>query len=162
MANKVARECQGLPIALVTVGRALREDYDIPIEDLTRYAVGYGLHQDVVSIEDARKQVYVAIKTLKDCCMLLGTETEKEVKMHDLVRDVAIQIASSKEHGFMVKPCVDINLNYFNIPFSNVDSILQTIKCQSQAHHLFIEFLNKIVEAEHVTELFYYRSCEEF
>ncbi|KAG5255215.1 disease resistance protein [Salix suchowensis] len=161
MANKVARECQGLPIALVTVGRALRgksviewevastelknsefqhmeqngeeknayaclklsydylkhektklcfllcclfpEDYDIPIEDLTRYAVGYGLHQDVVSIEDARKQVYVAIKTLKDCCMLLGTKTEKEVKMHDLVRDVAIQIASSKEHGFMVK-----------------------------------------------------------
>ncbi|KAG5255246.1 disease resistance protein [Salix suchowensis] len=161
MANKVARECQGLPIALVTVGRALRgksviewevastelknsefqhmeqngeeknayaclklsydylkhektklcfllcclfpEDYDIPIEDLTRYAVGYGLYQDVVSIEDARKQVHVAIKTLKDCCMLFGTETEKEVKMHDLVRDVAIQIASSKEHGFMVK-----------------------------------------------------------
>uniref|UniRef100_A0A6N2LIS6 Uncharacterized protein n=1 Tax=Salix viminalis TaxID=40686 RepID=A0A6N2LIS6_SALVM len=79
------------------------EDYYIPIEDLTRYAVGYGIHQDMESIEDARQQVYVAIKTLKDCCMLLGTETEKKVKMHDLVRDVAIQIASSKEHGFMVK-----------------------------------------------------------
>uniref|UniRef100_A0A6N2KAX4 AAA+ ATPase domain-containing protein n=1 Tax=Salix viminalis TaxID=40686 RepID=A0A6N2KAX4_SALVM len=161
VAKKVARECQGLPIALVTVGRALRdkstvewevaskqlknsqfkhmeligeqkniysclkfsydylkheetklcfllcclfpEDYHIPIEDLTRYAVGYGLHQDVESIEDARKQVYVAIKTLKDCSMLLGTETEEDLKMHDLVRDVAIQIASSKEHGFMVK-----------------------------------------------------------
>uniref|UniRef100_A0A6N2KNE6 NB-ARC domain-containing protein n=1 Tax=Salix viminalis TaxID=40686 RepID=A0A6N2KNE6_SALVM len=125
VAKKVARECQGLPIALVTVGRALRdkstvewevaskqlknsqfqhaeliEDYDIPIEVLTRYTVGYGLHQDVESIEDVRKQVYVAIKTLKDCCMLLGTETEE---MHDLVRDVAIQIASSKEYGFMVK-----------------------------------------------------------
>ncbi|KAJ6314024.1 hypothetical protein OIU78_017642 [Salix suchowensis] len=128
VAKKVARECQGLPIALVTVGRALRdkstvewevaskqlknsqfqhmeliEDYDIPIEDLTRYTVGYGLHQDMESIEDARKEVYVAIKTLKDCCMLLDTETEEKVKMHDLVRDVAIQITSSKEHGFMVK-----------------------------------------------------------
>ncbi|KAJ6753502.1 hypothetical protein OIU79_026350 [Salix purpurea] len=128
VAKKVARECQGLPIALVIVGRALRdksivewevaskqlknsrfqhmeliEDYDIPIEDLTRYTIGYGLHQDVESIEDVRKQVYVAIKTLKDCCMLLGTGTEEKVKMHDLVRDVAIQIASSKEHGFMVK-----------------------------------------------------------
>ncbi|KAF9667044.1 hypothetical protein SADUNF_Sadunf16G0292000 [Salix dunnii] len=128
VAKEVARECQGLPIALVSVGRALRdkstveweqaskdlknsqfqhmeltEDYNIPIEDLTRYAVGYELHQDVESIEDARKQVYVEIKTLKDCCMLLGTETEEKVKMHDLVRDVAIQIASSKEHGFMVK-----------------------------------------------------------
>ncbi|KAF9666749.1 hypothetical protein SADUNF_Sadunf16G0261100 [Salix dunnii] len=166
VAKQVARECQGLPIALVTVGRALRdksvaewelaskelknshfqhmeeigeqkntyaclklsydylkhektklcfllcclfpEDYSIPIEDLTRYAVGYGLHQDVESIEDARKQVYVAIKNLKDCCMLLGTETEKKVKMHDLVRDVAIQIASSKEHGFMVKAGVGL------------------------------------------------------
>jgi disease resistance protein RPS2 len=35
--------------------------------------------------------------------MLLGTETEEHVKMHDLVRDVAIWIASSEENGFMVK-----------------------------------------------------------
>ncbi|KAI9403499.1 hypothetical protein POPTR_001G434000v4 [Populus trichocarpa] len=154
VAREVARECQGLPIALVTVGRALRgksevewevafrqlknsqfldmehideqrtayaclklsydylksketklcflicclfpEDYNIPIEDLTRYAVGY-------LIEDARKRVSVAIENLKDCCMLLGTETEEHVRMHDLVRDVAIRIASSKEYGFMVK-----------------------------------------------------------
>ncbi|XP_061987603.1 probable disease resistance protein At4g27220 isoform X2 [Populus nigra] len=161
VAREVARECQGLPIALVTVGRALRgksrvqwevaskqlkesqfvrmeqideqnnaytclklsydylkyeetkscfvlcclfpEDYDIPIEDLTRYAVGYGLHQDAEPIEDARKRVSVAIENLKDCCMLLGTETEEHVRMHDLVRDFAIQIASSEEYGFMVK-----------------------------------------------------------
>ncbi|KAL3612742.1 hypothetical protein D5086_003762, partial [Populus alba] len=160
VAKKVARECKGLPIALVTVGRALRdksavewevafdqlkksqfldmeqldeqnnayaclklsydylkhektklcfllcclfpEDYNIPIEELTRYAVGYGLHQDY-NIEDARKRVYVAIKNLKACSMLLGTATEEYVKMHDLVRDVAIQIASSEKYGFMVK-----------------------------------------------------------
>ncbi|KAL3612620.1 hypothetical protein D5086_003640, partial [Populus alba] len=161
VAREVARECQGLPIALVTVGRALRdasalqwesasrqlkesqfarmeqideknnaytclklsydylkleetkscfvlcclfpEDYDIPIEDLSRYAVGYGLHQDAEPIEDARKRVYVAIENLKDCCMLLGSETEEHVRMHDLVRDFAIQIASSEDYGFMVK-----------------------------------------------------------
>jgi hypothetical protein len=160
VAREVARECHGLPIALVTVGRALREesavkwnrvskqlknsqfpdmeqieeknayaclklsydylktqdtklcfllcclfpeDYNIPIEDLTRYAVGYGFHQDGEPIEDAREQVHVAIKDLKACCLLLGTETEEHVRMHDLVRDVAIQIASSEEYGFMVK-----------------------------------------------------------
>ncbi|KAI5605761.1 hypothetical protein BDE02_01G373300 [Populus trichocarpa] len=160
VAREVARECHGLPIALVTVGRALREesavkwnrvskqlknsqfpdmeqieeknayaclklsydylklqktkscfvlcclfpeDYNIPIEDLTRYAVGYGFHQDGEPIEDAREQVHVAIKDLKACCLLLGTETEKHVRMHDLVRDVAIKIASSEEYGFMVK-----------------------------------------------------------
>nr|XP_034903225.1 LOW QUALITY PROTEIN: probable disease resistance protein At4g27220 [Populus alba] len=161
VAKKVARECNGLPVALVTVGRALRdksvvewevaseelknsqfrhleqidgqknayaclklsydyvtsdetkscfllcclfpEDCNIPIEYLTRYAVGYGLHKDAESIEDARKRVYVAIKNLKACCMLLGTESEEYVKMHDLVRDVAIRIASSEKYGFMVK-----------------------------------------------------------
>jgi disease resistance protein RPS2 len=81
----------------------LPEDYDIPIEELTRYAVGYGIYQDVESIEGVRKRVYVEIKTLKACCMLLGTETGERVKMHDLVRDVAIQIASSEKYGFMVK-----------------------------------------------------------
>ncbi|KAJ6950499.1 disease resistance protein [Populus alba x Populus x berolinensis] len=159
VARDVARECHGLPIALVTMGRALRdesavkwkrvsiqlknskfpdmeqieeknayaclklsydylksketklcfllcclfpEDYNIPVEDLTRYAVGYGLHQDGEPIEDAREQVHVAIQDLKACCLLLGTETEEHVRMHDLVRDVAIHIASSKEYGFIV------------------------------------------------------------
>eukprot|EP00258_Populus_trichocarpa_P033651 XP_024449670.1 probable disease resistance protein At4g14610 [Populus trichocarpa] len=101
VAKEVARECQGLPIALVAVGKAV-EDNDIPIEWLTRYAVGYGLYQDVMSIEGARKRVYMEIENLKACCMLLGTDTEEYGKMHDLVRDVAIQIAS-EEYGFMVK-----------------------------------------------------------
>jgi len=161
VAKEVAGECKGLPIALVAVGKALRdksavewevaseelkksqsrhmetcddrrnayaclklsydylkhektklcfllcclfpEDYDIPIEELTRYAVGYGMYQDVESIEGVRKRVYVEIENLKACCMLLGTETGEHVKMHDLVRDVAIQIASSEKYDFMVK-----------------------------------------------------------
>jgi disease resistance protein RPS2 len=142
VARDVARECHGLPIALVTMGRALRdefaftwkrvskqlknsqfpdkeqieeknayaclklsydylksketklcfllcclfpEDYNIPVEDLTRYALGYGLHQDGEPIEDAKELVHVAIKDLKACCLLLGTETEEHVRMHDLV-----------------------------------------------------------------------------
>jgi len=161
VAKEVARECQGLPLALVAVGKALKdksehewevaseelkksqsrhvetfddrrnayaclklsydylkheetklcfllcclfsEDYNIPIEELTRYAVGYGLYQDVKFIEGARKRVYMEIENLKACCMLLGTETEEYVQMHDLVRDVAIQIASSEKYRFMVK-----------------------------------------------------------
>ena len=48
---------------------SLPEDYSIPIEDLTRYAVGYGLHKDAESIEDAREQVYAEMKALKDRCV---------------------------------------------------------------------------------------------
>jgi Leucine-rich repeat (LRR) protein len=160
VAKEVARECQGLPIALVAVGKALKdksvvewevaseelkksqsrhmetfddrrnayaclklsydylkhektklcfllcclfpEDYNIPIEELMRYAVGCGLYQDVESIEGARKRVHMEIEYLKACCMLLGTKSEEYVKMHDLFRDVAIQIASSEKYGFMV------------------------------------------------------------
>jgi hypothetical protein len=160
VAKEVARECQGLPIALVAVGKALKgksehewevaseelkksqcrhmetfddrrnayaclklsydylkreetklcfllcclfpEDYNIPIEELMRYAVGFGLHQDVKSIEGARKRVHMAIEYLKACCMLLGTKSEQYVKMHHLFRDVAIQIASSEKYRFMV------------------------------------------------------------
>uniref|UniRef100_A0A6N2LWS4 Uncharacterized protein n=1 Tax=Salix viminalis TaxID=40686 RepID=A0A6N2LWS4_SALVM len=111
VAKKVARECQGLPIALVTVGRALRgksvDEWEVASRQLknsqleridTQLAMGYIKIWSPLKMQGNR-----SIKTLKDCCMLLGTETEKEVKMHDLVRDVAIQIASSKEHGFMVK-----------------------------------------------------------
>jgi len=159
VAKEVARKCQGLPLALAAVGKALKgksknewklasknlkksqsrhmenvddrsnpyaclklsydylkrketklcfllcclfeEDDDISIEDLTRHAVGYGLHQDVESIEDTREQVYAEMKALKDRCMLLGTEIEEYVKMHDLFREVAIEIAT-KEYGFMV------------------------------------------------------------
>jgi disease resistance protein RPS2 len=79
------------------------EDYDIPVEELMRYAVGYGIYQDVESIEGVRKRVFMEIEYLKACCMLLGTETGEHVKMHDLVRDVAIQIASSETYAFMVK-----------------------------------------------------------
>jgi hypothetical protein len=78
------------------------EDYNISIEVLTRNAVGYGLHQGAKPIGDARKNVYVEIKKLKACSMLLVTETEELVKMHDLVRVVGIRIAST-EYGFMAK-----------------------------------------------------------
>ena len=160
VAMEVARKCQGLPLALAAVGRALKgkskkewklasknlkqsqsrhmenvddrsnpyaclklsydylkhdetklcfllcclfeEDDDISIEGLTRLAVGYGLYQDVESnIEDTREQVYADMKALKYRCMLLGTKIEENVKMHDLFREVAIEIAT-KEHGFMV------------------------------------------------------------
>uniref|UniRef100_A0A2N9F195 NB-ARC domain-containing protein n=1 Tax=Fagus sylvatica TaxID=28930 RepID=A0A2N9F195_FAGSY len=92
IAKEVAKECGGLPVAIVTVGRALEnkikdewiaaleqlkksipknipEDFDIPIEYLVRYGVG---------------------RSWKEEC----------VKMHDVVRDVAISIAD--EHGFLV------------------------------------------------------------
>ncbi|XP_027166243.1 probable disease resistance protein At4g27220 [Coffea eugenioides] len=156
---KVARECCGLPLALVTVGRALRnkdlelwraalqqlkkskplninynekdifsclklsydqlqseeakdcflscclfpEDHDIKIEDIARYALGKGMFTDVETMEEARRETRWIIRNLTDCCLLLDSSTEDSVRMHDMVRDFAISMASTGEHGFVIK-----------------------------------------------------------
>ncbi|KAI7997427.1 Disease resistance protein [Camellia lanceoleosa] len=165
----VAKECGGLPIAIVTVGRALRyknkyswdsaleqlqkamgnnisgvdekvfkslelsydslerdaakkcfllcslypEDFDIPIEDLVRYAIGIELFERIDSVHQARNRVHSLVDDLKKCYLLveskneeyllMGRNNEECIKMHDVVRDVAISIASREEHSIIVR-----------------------------------------------------------
>ncbi|KAK9025563.1 hypothetical protein V6N11_038427 [Hibiscus sabdariffa] len=174
-AKKVAQECKGLPVAIVTVASALKdtrsrkgwelarkklessrlpeignieerevenayrciemsfnylkkattkrcflfcalypEDHSIPVEDLVRYAWGLELYGLADSVEDVRIQVLEAIKFLKESCLLLEDEYEDEdvdvgryVKLHDIVRDVALWITSKPESGFTIKTRLD-------------------------------------------------------
>ncbi|XP_022717677.1 probable disease resistance protein At4g27220 [Durio zibethinus] len=159
VAQKVSRECRGLPLAIVTIARALREktldewmvanqqpkssqlvenqdfcqdiygclkfsydylkgrkiklcfflcshfpeDYEISVEDLTRYVIGQGLFQDVDFIEDTRREARVILTTLQCAGLLLDTSNEGTVKMHDVVRDFAHWIASEGESQLMIK-----------------------------------------------------------
>ncbi|CAL2237371.1 unnamed protein product [Prunus armeniaca] len=81
IAKLIADECKGLPIAIITVGKALLpKDYDVPIEYLVRYGLGRATFRNTNTIED-----------------------EECIKMHDVVRDVAISIASKDPHRFMVR-----------------------------------------------------------
>ncbi|WRX28536.1 Leucine-rich repeat - like 10 [Theobroma cacao] len=155
VAQKVAGECKGLPLAIVTIARALREkpldewivanhrqqkspqlaenqdfcediygclkfsydylkgrkikscfllcshfpeDYEISIEQLTRYGIGQGLFQDVNFIEDARREMRVILTNLQYSGLLLDTGNEETVKMHDVIRDFAHWIASEAEN----------------------------------------------------------------
>ena len=158
IAKEVAKECGGLPVAIVTVGRALEsksefewsaalqqlknaipknisgldskvyssielsysylksdeakscvllcclfaEDSNIPIEFLVRYGVGQRLFAKIDTVADARNRVHTIVKNLKRSFLLLDSEEgEEHVKMHDVVRDVAISIAENK--GFLVR-----------------------------------------------------------
>ncbi|KAK2639053.1 hypothetical protein Ddye_026848, partial [Dipteronia dyeriana] len=78
------------------------EDYEIDLEELLRYGLGLDLYGDVDTIEEARTQLRVTINNLKASCLLLDAK-EGFVKMHDLVRDVALWITSKGENVFMVK-----------------------------------------------------------
>ncbi|KAK1584025.1 hypothetical protein Q3G72_029159 [Acer saccharum] len=78
------------------------EDYEIDLEELLRYGLGLDVYGDAESIEDARTQLRVTINNLKSSCLLLDAK-EGFVKMHDLVRDVALWITSKGENDFMFK-----------------------------------------------------------
>ncbi|KAI4308491.1 hypothetical protein L6164_031562 [Bauhinia variegata] len=77
------------------------EDYEIAMEDLTRYAIGLGLFQDADSYETLRRQVHTAKSKLIDSCLLLNANEGECVRMHDLVRDAAHYIAEKEMQVIM-------------------------------------------------------------
>ncbi|XP_029129663.1 disease resistance protein At4g27190 [Cajanus cajan] len=70
------------------------EDREINVEDLVRYSMGLGLVAG--RMEKVRKEIQVAIHSLKDSYLLEPSDQNEFVKMHDLVRDVALWIASKE------------------------------------------------------------------
>ncbi|KAH0672651.1 hypothetical protein KY290_024888 [Solanum tuberosum] len=168
IAEDVAKECKGLPLAIVTVAEALKilktkpswdsaleqlrsaetinipevptevykplrlsydflgsseakylflicslfeEDSDICPEELLRYGMGLRIFSQIQNIKGARKTVCYLLETLKDCFLLSQGSDKTYVKMHDVVRDVAIYIAYEGKHIFMVSH--DVNSEEF-------------------------------------------------
>ncbi|PHT37342.1 hypothetical protein CQW23_25042 [Capsicum baccatum] len=167
VAKEVAKKCKGLPLAIVTVARALNgktkpswedalvelqksvpknipkvltkvyqplktsynhlesdearyvfllcslfeEDSNIWTEELLRYGVGLGIFSELENLERARNRVSNLLETLKNCFLLSQGSGKDYVKMHDVVRDVAIYIASEGKHIFMVSH--DVNSEEF-------------------------------------------------
>ncbi|XP_077221999.1 uncharacterized protein LOC143855827 [Tasmannia lanceolata] len=151
LAVEVVKECGGLPLAIITVGRAMRgkerkkvwldalralkesavpeidgmepkvfrslklsydcleednikpcflycalypEDTEIYVPELVEYWTMEGFANNVDNLEDASNKGHRIIERLKDAC-LLEVLVEDYVKMHDLIRDLAIWITSS-------------------------------------------------------------------
>ncbi|KAK4392561.1 Disease resistance protein [Sesamum angolense] len=158
IAKEVANECRGLPIALISVARALkyksrplwddalvqlrrsmptnipgflkdvyqplelsyshlegneaqnlfllcslfREDSNICIEDLVRYGIGLTIFNGIKNLREGRNRTHALIDILKDRFLLVDGNRKGYVKVHDVVRDFAILIASKNEHRFLV------------------------------------------------------------
>ncbi|KAA8535569.1 hypothetical protein F0562_030572 [Nyssa sinensis] len=79
-----------------------QEDAQISIDDLVRYGVGMRFLRNLDTMEKARNRVHMLVDTLKTSSLLLEGKDKNLVKMHDVIRDVAISIASKEEYGFLV------------------------------------------------------------
>ncbi|XP_058074866.1 disease resistance protein At4g27190-like [Magnolia sinica] len=156
VARKVLEECGGLPLAIVTLGRALRcvrdlrvwkyvlsqlkesapseiegmegkvyqsikvsydrllpelkpgflfcclfpEDYNIDVDGMIGYWKGEGFLGDAESLEETMNKGHYWVEQLKASCLLLEGDDKRFVKMHDVVRDVAIYIASKDDEEY--------------------------------------------------------------
>ncbi|GFZ04936.1 hypothetical protein Acr_17g0005080 [Actinidia rufa] len=128
VAMEVAKECQGLPLALVTVGRALRdrslEGWKAALQRLKRSkSVNVDDTEDVFSClklsyeylgDDETKFCFllcclfpedhdIQIEAWLDLQWVKDSDKEGCVKMHDMVRDLAIGIASRGNITFLVR-----------------------------------------------------------
>ncbi|PQM34176.1 putative disease resistance protein [Prunus yedoensis var. nudiflora] len=147
LAKQVTNECGGLPIAIITVAKALenkrkhewvdalkqlqssapesipsmndkfiqtydgvmidwrvmKRNYDIPIEYLVRYGWGRGYFSNIDSVEEARNRVHSLVDKLQRRFLLLDSKLKDHTKMHDIVCDVAISIASRDPHRFLIR-----------------------------------------------------------
>ncbi|MED6121743.1 hypothetical protein PIB30_033086 [Stylosanthes scabra] len=79
------------------------EDFDIPVESLLRHGMGMGMFKVNGALCEARNHVHTLILHLKRCFLLLDNGKPGCVKMHDVVRDVVISIASKVENGFLIQ-----------------------------------------------------------
>ncbi|XP_022735535.1 probable disease resistance protein At4g27220 [Durio zibethinus] len=115
VAKEVARECKGLPLAIVSIAKALNgADLNgylhISVEWLIMFGIGYGLFSDVYSIQDFLTEICDTLRKLQKSDLLLTVNdrvhayhNEIYVSMHDVVRDFAHWITLREKNIFMVK-----------------------------------------------------------
>ncbi|KAL5715856.1 hypothetical protein ACHQM5_017620 [Ranunculus cassubicifolius] len=80
-----------------------REDCKIPMSTLRSYVMGEKLLKGITTLEEASGRLYAIMDKLTSSCLLLKSD-KRRVMMHDVVRDVAILIASEESNGFIIKP----------------------------------------------------------
>ncbi|KAL5986013.1 hypothetical protein ACLOJK_028003 [Asimina triloba] len=215
VAKDIVKECGGLPLAIVTLGRALcnkdkatwtdallqlkksnpeniedmdtkvfaslklsynflgnekiksfflfcclfPQDHSIEIDMLVRYGVGDDLWDGVDTLKQARDRVQSWIDKLKASCLLMDGDEKGCVKMHDVVRNVAIGIAK-KKHGFLVQP----GLSLTNWPesmsgkckkISLLHNRITALSCQPRCSRLETLLLQRNYSLKNITDTFF-------
>ncbi|KAK1259963.1 Disease resistance protein RPS2 [Acorus gramineus] len=104
------------------------EDYSISKEQLVEYWVGEGFLDEGFGndIDRAREKGHSIIGRLKAACLLERGNDQDEVKMHDVIREMARWIANDctgREHRFLIRTAGQRNINFDVDKWSMVERI---------------------------------------
>ncbi|RZB75715.1 Disease resistance protein [Glycine soja] len=86
------------------------KDHEIDLEDLFRFGRGLGLTKTSETMEKSRREIEIAVNILKDSCLLLKVSNKERVKMHDMVRDVALLMASERGQAMLASTAMDLRM----------------------------------------------------
>ncbi|XP_070682245.1 probable disease resistance protein At4g27220 [Malus domestica] len=129
---------------------------DASLSDLLKYTIGLGLFKDIDSVEYSQYALHKRIEELKDSGLLLDFEDNTSITMHDLLRDVAISIAS-KGHRALLRAKGDIlkewpnikefseNCTMISLSCKNIPRLPEVLKCQ-QLEYFYLYFNGDLLE----------------
>ncbi|CAN6721747.1 unnamed protein product [Malus baccata var. baccata] len=111
------------------------------LTSLLKYTFGLGLFKkNIDSVEHAQNALHSWIEELKDSCLLLNSEDNTSIRMHDLLRDVAISIASKDQHALLRAKGDDLkewpnndfleNCTMIALSCKNIPRLPEVLKCQ--------------------------------
>ncbi|CAL5391246.1 unnamed protein product [Camellia sinensis] len=138
-------------------------DANISIEVLARHCVARSLlGQNTNTLRRASRRVLTVVDILKDACLLLEGTSENFVKMHDVIRDVALSIAKDDgkeilaKHGVKVWPEKDTCESYsaMSLRFDNTLELPDDLVCP-QLHTLTMILTWKIDPLLNVPDRFF-------
>ncbi|XP_065867352.1 uncharacterized protein [Euphorbia lathyris] len=114
---------------------SLFSESNIQIHCLLIYSMGLGLFKQIVTVEEARNRLFTLIDKLKAECLLLDGDKDGFVKMHDVVRDAAISIASRLQNVFVGADQVRLrdwpkqNCTRISLPYCNISQLPTDLEC---------------------------------
>ncbi|KAH9752962.1 Disease resistance protein [Citrus sinensis] len=134
----------------------------IQVSDLLRYGVGWGLFENVYTLEEARSRVHRLIDNLKSSCLLLDGDAEDEVKMHDVIHVVAVSIAT-EERMFNVPNVADLEKKMeetiqkdpiaISLPHRDIQELPERLQCPNlQLFLLYTEGNGPMQVSDHFFE----------
>ncbi|XP_043814384.1 uncharacterized protein LOC110618489 isoform X3 [Manihot esculenta] len=119
---------------------------NIEIQSLLKYVMGLSLFKNISTVQGARNKVYSLIDTLKAQSLLLDGDMYGFVKIHDVVRDTALNIASREQHAFIVTSGMELvkfpnkDCTRISLPYCEIENLPEGWECpKAEALFLFTE-----------------------